>query len=54
MAIPIKPTPELTGKESTKFENNVTANLDAPLKVSCAPSLAKAKASIFKSGKQYT
>ncbi len=53
MAMPIKPTPELTGKEATKFEKTITANLSAPLKVNCAPSLAKAKASVFKSAKKY-
>jgi len=43
MALPIKPTPVLYGKEARDFERLVQENLHKPVKVSSPPSLEAAK-----------
>ena len=47
MALPIKPTPELHGKEARAFEERIKAGRKTPLKVTTPPSLENARRAVF-------
>ena len=53
MAIPIRPTPVLKGREATAFERRLSGQHAMPLKVTCAPSLEAAREAVFGSRKQH-
>jgi hypothetical protein len=52
MAMPIKPTPVLYDREAQNFERKISENVRSPIKVTCAPSLDKAKSLVFDRDKQ--
>jgi len=47
MAMPIKPTPVLYDRAAHNFERRISENVSSPVKVTCAPSLDKAKSLVF-------
>ena len=52
MAMPIKPTPVLYDREAQNFERKIAEDVGSPVKVTCAPSLDKAKSLVFARDKQ--
>jgi len=54
MAMPIKPTPVLYDRAAHNFERRISENVSSPMKVTCAPSLDKAKSLVFARDKQPT
>lgn len=52
MALSIKPTPILVGKEATRFEKRVRDNLKKPAKKAKRPDMTKAKTIAFGNGNE--